>query len=698
MALYAASILPLEAAYYTMVNADISAGIMTLYPGGRVTFNASVSDLPALTDTMRLSVIADKYTDSYSPKVYVRVTARPIDADYTCHLCAITLPPNEIYSADLTFKPGNYDSLTIDIFADETVSLTLWELCPEASEDMTVIIEGVEQSLPKLIYDYNTWPLSVGQIQRTIGLITCRLIQATDLQGHLLINYTATEDSTLTIHIRDNDATELYAPLTYDIKAGRGSIGIPHAYLERTAGYHNFVVSARVDSGELIIGTRGLMFTIDGGYLAERVIDIGAKVSDIAIEQKSTDASPSYIWVISIEAGEALVRKRKYSLDISGVQFEPMYSLGRAKEAAIEFNGDWYLNEDEAHLIYTLHTYSAPMCFFTDEDDNLYVQTGNDPDTKILLDTGVGRISVCRGFKSALDIEQDQGVICLYIKNFAAYYMHYVYNATAGIYRWEGPYFVDGIEGTVECVHVHRLNDYRVGFNIVTETENYWMISGRTYVGMSTKPETIDIFADALYPTVYQGPVYDDLAVVSSILTDDRLNIVVTFNYPIRCMADAEMLLYQFTQPEAFITAENEITSVVIANNVMTITVKDKLYVPYTFSMLNAYYWQFFVNGQWITFKSLFNITYDPYDYIYNDNHEEHIAVNVTSVDISLIQKDLAYVPQAAKDTIVLDPSPVGAIEQKDVSFPGVTPGDTIVLSASATATVEQIQTGESPI
>ena len=697
MAYYAASILPLEAAYYTMVNADIYGGIMNLYSGSHVTFNASLSDLPSLTNTMRLSVMADKYTDGYSPKVYARVTARPIDGDYTCHLCAITLPPDGVYSTELKFTPGNYDSLTIEFFSSESVSLTLWELCPEASEDVTVIIQGVEQSLPKLLHDYNTWPLSVGKIQRTIGLITCRLLKPTDLQGHLLISYTATSDCTLTIHFRDNDATELFAPLTYDIKAGRGSVGVPHAYLNRVAGYHNFVVAARVDAGELIIGTRGLLFTIDGGYLAERVIDIGAKISDLAVEQKSTDMTPSYIWVISVEAGEALVRRRKYSLDISGVQFEPMYSLGHAKEAAIEFDGDWYLNEEEAHLIYTLHTYAEPMCFFTDEDDNLYVQTGGNEDTRILLDSGVGRISVCRGFKSALDVNQDQGVICLYIKNFAAYYMHYVYNETAGVYRWEGPYLVEGINGVVECVHVQRLNDYRVGFSITTDSENYWLISGRTYVGMSTKPETVDVFADAMYPTVYLGPDYEALSLVSSVLTDDRLQVIATFSHPIRCLADEDLKPYLFSLSEGFMIDDNEITSVVINDNVLTITVKEKMYSPYIFGMLNIYYWQYLVNDQWVTFNQLYNLDYDPYAKIYN-GLDERVSVNVHSVGHSIVQSDLVYRPCSYTETVEVKPSTTGSIVQHDLRYPDASSSVTVEVHTSATGTVEQIQTGESPI
>ena len=114
------------------------------------------------------------------------------------------------------------------------------------------------------------------------------------------------------------------------IYAGRGSVGVPHAYLERLTGIHSVIVTAQVSSGTLAINTRGILFTIDGGYLAERMLDVGVDMRDISIRQLSQDYGPDEIWIVGIEAGEAIVRKRKYDPKAT-ISFTPCFSVGQVE-------------------------------------------------------------------------------------------------------------------------------------------------------------------------------------------------------------------------------------------------------------------------------------------------------------------------------------------------------------------------------
>ena len=159
----------------------------------------------------------------------------------------------------------------VTLKAQKSVNLTLWELCAEAADESAIVeIEGVKQSLAKLLYDYNTGIFTGDNEETTIAFITCRLIQNTDVQGHLIFTFTNTHACCMTIRFYDNDSEELFTPLYYDLKPGNNSIGIPHAFLNRLAGRHNFYVTAQVSSGTFTVPVRGALFTIDAGYLAKR--------------------------------------------------------------------------------------------------------------------------------------------------------------------------------------------------------------------------------------------------------------------------------------------------------------------------------------------------------------------------------------------------------------------------------------------
>lgn len=502
------NILKNESAYYELKNASISNGILTIRPGGSAKCTINSDYIVRATEYFLVNMIVDPFTDNYNPKAQTKIHFVSSD-EKSCYNYSLfpVESTNGVYSQQIKLKAGEYKDFTFEISSKETIRFLVWELCPEAAdENIKTVIAGVEQSLPKLLYDYNTWPLHVEQDERTIALITFRLLNQTDLQGHFQLTYVASEPTTLTLRFKDNETTELFSPLMYDLHAGRGSVGVPHAYLERLAGIHSLIVTAQVTNGSLAIETRGILFTIDGGYLAERMLDIGADMQDISIRQLSEDNGPDEIWIVGLEKDEALVRKRKYDLKAT-VGFEPVLSLGYAREAAIEFDGRWVLRANSEN--YTLETEENPWLFWIDKEYYLHAQIGNDESTRVTLERFVTCIHTCRGYKSELYPEQDQGIILTFIKNKQAYYVQYQYNKTTQTYRWGYVTELDSSLTDVSYITVNRLNDYRVQITVKHATGVKTYISDRTYVNQAFLPETMFISDYRHMPMAYYPADYD---------------------------------------------------------------------------------------------------------------------------------------------------------------------------------------------
>lgn len=550
---YGKNILPTDAAMYDLHKASISNGVLHMLTGGYLKYTFNETDIVALSEYVRVSLVPEHFTPRYMPRVSVHIHLETEDGAFFNDALYPTEFVSGVYLQELQLKAGKYKTFTFEIFADEAIDFTLWELCPEAAdEDIQVIIEGVEQSLPRLLFDYNTWPLVVNADEKTIALITFRLLDATDLQGHLQMTYVASEPCTLTLRFKDNGSTELFAPLLYDLHAGRGSVGVPHAYLERLAGIHAVIVTAQVSSGTLTIDTRGILFTIDGGYLAERTLDIGVDMRDLSIRQLAHDYGPDEIWIIGIEAGEAFVRRRLYDPKTT-ITFEPLYSLGKAKDAAIEFDGNWVLRPDDD--CYTLETYEEPWVFWINAYDELVAQIGNDETTRVTLDTQVSSMYVCRGYKSAYYPDFDQGLICAYIKEGKAYYTQYLYEAAGNFYRWTQPELVDESLTGVTQISVGRLNDYRVQITVKYSGGIKTYISDRTYVNQAVPKETL-FLSDPLYtPFAYYPSDYDtSVNVIEHEFIADSPNAAYQLNFTVDKIL--ELKAYDIAE---FITFNNSI-------------------------------------------------------------------------------------------------------------------------------------------
>lgn len=489
---YAENILKTEAAYYELNKATITGGKLNMQAGGTATQKINTSDLEAVTDTMLFRCIVSNYSEQYTPTVSVLVHIKNTETqDYSNIQIFPVYIGNGVFSSIFTTPSGEYDEMYVTISSNITTIFTIWELCPEAAdEDVEVLIDGVKQSLPRLLYDYNTFPFEVSQQETVVALITCRLLSATDLQGHFVITFMATADTTITVRFYDNDAEELFAPLYYDVSTGRSTIGIPHAYLQRKSGIHSFIVTMQAAYETLTIDTRGCLFTIDGGYLAVRAIDIALDVTDIAIRQLSPDNGPDQIWVVGLDEGEALVRYRDYKETNANVAWTAVGSLGKALHAAIEFDGSWVLRVGAGQ--YTIDTEEDPYIFVVDEENKLLAYHGIGDEEPYELDTDVTFVRACRAYSSIDYPEQDQGLIVAYLKtDKTAWYKQYVWNEDRQQFYWLTEVQIG--TDTWDHINVSRLNDYRVSFQLSNSEKNLWIYSDRTWVGQATPPEIFSV-------------------------------------------------------------------------------------------------------------------------------------------------------------------------------------------------------------
>lgn len=575
------NILKNESAYYELKNASISNGILTIRPGGSAKCTIDSDYIVRATEYFLVNMIVDPFTDNYNPKAQTKIHFVSAD-EKSCYNYSLfpVESTNGVYSQQIKLKAGEYKSFTFEISSKETIRFLVWELCPEAAdEDIKTVIAGVEQSLPKLLYDYNTWPLHVGQDERTIALITFRLLNQTDLQGHFQLTYVASEPTTLTLRFKDNETTELFAPLMYDLHAGRGSVGVPHAYLERLAGIHSLIVTAQVTHGSLAIETRGILFTIDGGYLAERLLDIGADVQDISIRQLSEDNGPDEIWIVGLEKEEALVRKRKYDLKAT-VGFEPVLSLGRAKAAAIEFDGNWVLRANASR--YTIETEEFPWLFWIAMDDTLWCQKGEDESTKRSLAEGVTSVFACRGYSSTTYLDQDQGLIVAYIRDGKACYRQYRYVQSEGSIVWDFENIFEDYTDVTK-VAVHRLNDYRVSFEITTLTNNYWLISDRTYVNQAIPIEHISPpITEHITAVITPNTNLRGTAIAFADKTVAQDTFIIEYDYPLKVLEYTDMKdLITVTVNGAVISKDEQdggIRSVKFNGNQLVVVLKEAVW------------------------------------------------------------------------------------------------------------------------
>ena len=484
--IYGNNVLSIQPADWTLENATMTSATIAIADNGKASTEIKHTDLLSVPSSMLLTLIVDNYADTYAPSIYANLRIETDEDVYYDYMIPVVDIKNGVCSVEIETVATEYTSCIFTIQSEKAVNVLSWSLSAPVSE--LVDLTEVEAKIPRLLADYNTSKLTVQQREETIALISARLLDNIDVGSHLQITYIASSACTITIRCKDNNGTELFTPLLYDVSQGKGSLGIAHAYLKRLVGIHTFAITAQCSTGTLTFNTRSILYSIDAGYLAHREIDIDTDVQDISVRRLSTESAPSFLYAVGIDRdGVIRVRRRPYT-EQAVVAWEHMYQYGQGLNAAIEFNGVWSrpLGQDYFTLLCEEH----PWVFWIDTNNNLIAQYGPNEAEAFILATGVSKVKAVRGFKSEEFTEQDQGLIVVYLKNGLAYYRNYCVQAF-GNFAWEEERALPQLGSDITDIHVHRLNDYRVGIISTTPLGNKWIITERMYIAGATAPENL---------------------------------------------------------------------------------------------------------------------------------------------------------------------------------------------------------------
>lgn len=577
--IYGENILSIQPADWILDKANMTSATITLNEGGSATTEIKPARLVSIPSTMLLSLIVDSYTNTYAPLAYAKLTVEATDGmnfEYTVPLVEIK---NGTCTVEINATSTEYTSCFFTLLSHETIQIHSWALYAPISE--LVDLSEVEAKIPRMLADYNTYIITVSQREETIALISARLIENVDVGGQLQITYVASDACTITIRCKDNNGTELFTPLLYDVLQGKGSLGISHAYLKRLLGLHTFIVTAQCTVGSLSFNTRSILYTIDAGYLAQRQIDIDTDIQDITVRRLSTESSPSLIYAVGVDRdGIIRVRRRPYS-EQGVVAWEHMYQYAAGTNAAIEFNGIWYRPIGQEY--FTLLCEEHPWVFWVDLDGNLRAQYGPYSLDAFILATGVSQVKAVRGFKSEEFATQDQGLVVVYLKSGTAYYRNYCIQSF-GNYAWEEERELTQLGTNITDIYVHRLNDYRIGIVSSSPNGNKWLITTRMYIAGAVLPENIrstvqelSIVVTALnYANFYTAehltstikdlyigcakPISPSIIEATNILNEttsiyvtfsDELNELLTNKQSYFTLTDANSVTYQILSTEA---------------------------------------------------------------------------------------------------------------------------------------------------
>jgi len=685
--LYSTNILSLIPADWSVLNGSMSEASIILNAGGSASLELDKTDLSTIPSSFKLNIVSDAYAEAYAADIYAVLLIEGTDNQVYEYSAPIVDTGNNICTIVISTTAIEFTSFTFTIKTQQNITISSWSLAiPDIDE---VHISDVEQKISRLLYDFNTSTISVGQREEAVGVISAYLTENTDISGHFNMAFEASASCVITLRFKDNDGIELFAPLLYDVKVGRGTISVPHAYLNRLLGVHHFVVTARCSTGTIILHTRSVLYTIDAGYLATRLINIDTDLQDIALQQLSTDDEPSYIYGIGIDKdGIVRVRYRPYE-DNADLVWEALYVLEEGIAAAIEFNGDFVRRI--GNQFFTLECETEPWLFWVTSSGDLKAQHGSDTGTRVTLATGASSVCAVRGFKSNEYVAQDQGLIVAYLKSGTAYYRNYCRQDESTI-LWEEERVLTDLGTDLTSLNVHRLNDYRVGFVGSSPTANKWLISSRTYVAAAVPTEFVSIT-----PTSYST-----LAVVPSSITDyevtltpsvseeDHTDLYVTCNYSLfnkKLLADC----LEFSSSDSSV----EVESYTITDNVLHIKINDwpsaaRMYISFKKDLIVAY----LDNCGYVRVPSS---TLEFLILVYGYN-EDSISVDLAATS-SIVQKFLATLYAYSEETVVVAlGASSNAIVQKYVTKNYGYHEETVVATLAATLTITESFVGTEPI
>lgn len=486
--IYGENILSTTPADWTIVDGYMTQAIISLNAGGKASLALYASDVPAIPSQFLFGAIADTYTNSYVADIKVVLYVETSTDDIYEYTVPVIDVKNGICLIEVPTIEVDFTKFTFTISTAVPITFSYWSLSPPSTDD--VDLTDIEAKIQKILSDYNTSTYTVGQLEETIALISARLYGNTDVGGKLQLTFNASEACTITLRFKDNDGTELFAPLLFDVNVGKASLGVPHAYLHRLIGLHTFSVTAQCSVGTLTFNVRSILFTVDAGYLATRLMQVSTDIQDIALRQLVTEPTPGHIYAIGIDPdGIIRVRSRVYN-ENAAIVWTPIYQLEEGTAAAIEFNGTWGRRPGEE--FFTLTCEEEPWLFWVDLDGVLHGQIGLNEDTHIELATGASSVSAVRGYNSNIVVEQDQGLIVAYIKDGSAYYRSYC-RQLGGSAVWEDEVALTQLGSELTSIQTHRSADFRVGLVGSSPIQNKWIITNRTYVAGTVPADTIRI-------------------------------------------------------------------------------------------------------------------------------------------------------------------------------------------------------------
>ena len=524
--IYGSNILSSVAANWQVTNGTVTTDSITLEAGGYAVQNIDLAVLRSIPEHFLLSIIVTPYADQYAMSLIAELKVLSETGATHVYTIPIVDTGNGVCSVDFPVEALDHASLTFTFKTTSPVVISDYALFPPKLTD--VYLTEVLDKLPRLLSDYNQASIEVTQKEDIVALISVYITETTELTGKFTLSYVASEPTELIIRIKDNEISELYTPMYFYVNAGRGTIGIPHAYLNKQQGYHNFTVTAQVVSGSIKIDPRRVMYVIDGGRIAYNVMDIGSIAYDITVRKLESEANISFIYAVCIDNGICVVKKSEFT-ELPGSAWIAEATIGEAIDAAIEFDGYWITTQ----YPFTFNTDTDPWVAWVTPTGSLNVKRLYAQEDPLVIATGVSKVAMVRGWKNSIDIGQDHGMIVLYIKNGVPYYRTYA-EQTTGDMAWEAERPLAIFSGTAVDINGFRTNDYRVGINILDSTgTTHSFITHRNWSGMASPVKRIaasitDIMFEVVLipppPLTYHDTYSDDEHIETGI-TDVWFNV-----------------------------------------------------------------------------------------------------------------------------------------------------------------------------
>jgi hypothetical protein len=471
-------ILPKDTSRWTVTKGSIDNNTIKLDAGGTAVAYIEQRDIVELPSNATLQLMVSRYSNGYTPNIYIDITV-----DTTFHQRINCVDNRGLVHVEIDLPEGPYTNFKIEVFTDVSVELTNMSLIVPTLP-LEELLTDIREELPRILSYENRHKFSVGQIETPIGVISLRLIETASINGHLQINFMATEAGTIVLRFYTDEVVELYAPSTYRIQPGWNSIGIPHAYLYKAAGLHTMYVTAQVSVGEIIFEPNDVLYTIDGGRLASRTIDVGFDVRDITMRRLDPYGDPSYVFAAGIDEGRALIRGREYSQEYA-LAWEPVSDLGPAKDIKIESDGAWV----QTDIGYRYVTYEYPAATVLRNNGVLEYIDLNGIINTIIIAEDVTYHSMVRGYNNVSFEERDQGMLIAYVKDSKAYYRNLLVRDGVVTVQPERCLLED--VANVTRVNATRLNDYRLAIIVETDNINYLMVTERNWAGIAIAPSKI---------------------------------------------------------------------------------------------------------------------------------------------------------------------------------------------------------------